>query len=58
VPQEINFNLFETPGDDRRQPGGLLRHPAPLARERAEKYLTQLSLWDRSAAWRGRCPAA
>ena len=29
VPQEINFNMFETPLHHRGQPGGLLRHPAP-----------------------------
>ncbi len=28
VPQELNFNMFESPVHDRRQPGRLLRHPA------------------------------
>jgi ABC-2 type transport system ATP-binding protein len=59
VPQEINLNLFETPETIVVNQAGFYGIPRQLARERAEKYLKQLQLWDRRArAWRARCPAA
>ena len=55
VPQELNFNQFESAVHDRRQPGRFLRHPAaPKRGVRAEKYLHQLQLWEkRSGIARG-----
>jgi ABC-2 type transport system ATP-binding protein len=47
VPQEVNFNLFETPYTIVVNQAGFYGIPRPLARERAEKYLKQLQLWDR-----------
>ncbi len=47
VPQEINFNQFEQVGDIVVNQGGFYGLPRRLARERAEKYLRQLSLWDK-----------
>ena len=47
VPQEINLNQFETPETIVVNQAGFYGIPRPLARERAEKYLTQLSLWDK-----------
>ncbi|MBL0030033.1 MAG: ABC transporter ATP-binding protein [Rhodanobacteraceae bacterium] len=48
VPQEINFNQFEKPFDIVANQAGFYGLPRPLARERAEKYLKQLSLWDKA----------
>src|ERR1700754_1537020 len=47
VPQEINFNMFETPFTIVVNQAGFYGIPRPLAKQRAEKYLKQLQLWDR-----------
>jgi ABC-2 type transport system ATP-binding protein len=47
VPQELNFNQFETPYTIVVNQAGFYGIPRHLARERAEKYLKQLQLWDR-----------
>jgi len=47
VPQEINFNLFEKVFDIVVTQGGYYGMPLKLAKERAEKYLRQLGLWDK-----------
>jgi ABC-2 type transport system ATP-binding protein len=47
VPQEMNFNIFEKVLDIVCTQGGYYGLPRPLARERAEKYLTALGLWDK-----------
>ncbi len=54
VPQEINFNLFESPETIVVNQAGFYGIPRRLARQRAEKYLKQLQLWDkRNHASRG-----
>ncbi|HYM41306.1 MAG TPA: ABC transporter ATP-binding protein [Steroidobacteraceae bacterium] len=47
VPQEINFNMWETPFTIVVNQAGFYGIPRPVARERAEKYLKQLQLWDK-----------
>jgi ABC-2 type transport system ATP-binding protein len=47
VPQEINFNLFETAFTIVVNQAGFYGIPRALAKQRAEKYLKQLQLWDR-----------
>jgi ABC-2 type transport system ATP-binding protein len=47
VPQEINFNMFETPFTIVVNQAGFYGIPRSLAKQRAEKYLKQLQLWDR-----------
>ena len=47
VPQEINFNQFEKPFDIVVNQAGFYGIPRTLAKLRAEKYLNQLSLWDK-----------
>jgi ABC-2 type transport system ATP-binding protein len=47
VPQEVNFNMFETPFTIVVNQAGFYGIPRPVARERAEKYLKQLQLWDK-----------
>jgi ABC-2 type transport system ATP-binding protein len=47
VPQEVNFNQFEKPFDIVVNQAGYYGIPRRLARERAEKYLKTLSLWDK-----------
>lgn len=47
VPQEVNFNLFEKVGDIVITQAGYYGLPRKLAKERAEKYLTQLGLWEK-----------
>lgn len=47
VPQEVNFNHFEKVFDIVVTQGGYYGLPARLARERAEKYLRQLGLWEK-----------
>ena len=47
VPQEINFNMFETPETIVVNQAGFYGIPRRKARERAEKYLKQLALWDK-----------
>lgn len=47
VPQEFNFNPFETVLQIVMQQAGYYGVSVPLARERAEKYLSQLDLWSK-----------
>ncbi len=47
VPQEFNFNFFETVIDIVINQAGYYGIPRALAYERAERYLTQLGLWDK-----------
>jgi ABC-2 type transport system ATP-binding protein len=47
VPQELNFNMFETPFTIVVNQAGFYGIPRPVARQRAEKYLKQLQLWDK-----------
>src|SRR5262245_31672541 len=47
VPQEINFNMFETPFTIVVNEAGFYGIPRAVARVRAEKYLKQLQLWDK-----------
>src|SRR5258705_4853555 len=47
VPQEINFNQFETCFTIVVNQAGFYGIPRPLAKQRAEKYLKQLQLLDR-----------
>lgn len=47
VPQELNLNQFETPETIIVNQAGFYGIPRSVARERAEKYLTALSLWDK-----------
>jgi ABC-2 type transport system ATP-binding protein len=50
VPQEINFNLFETPLDICINQAGFYGIERSVARERAERYLKELALWDKARA--------
>jgi ABC-2 type transport system ATP-binding protein len=47
VPQEFNFNQFETLQQIVINQAGYYGVPRALAKERAEKYLKQLDLWDK-----------
>ena len=47
VPQEINFNMFESVFTIVVNMAGFYGIPRGLAKQRAEKYLKQLQLWDR-----------
>jgi ABC-2 type transport system ATP-binding protein len=47
VPQEINFNMFESPETIVVNQAGFYGVDRALARARAEKYLKQLHLWDK-----------
>jgi len=47
VPQEFNFNQFEKAFDIVVNQAGYYGLPRELARERAEKYLRALGLWDK-----------
>ena len=47
VPQEFNFNQFEKTFDIVVTQAGYYGIPAKIAKERAEKYLSQLGLWDK-----------
>ena len=47
VPQEINFNMFETPFTIVVNQAGFYGIPRAVARQRAEQYLKQLHLWDK-----------
>jgi len=47
VPQEINFSQFETPLDIVVNQAGYYGIPREVALERAERYLTQLGLWQK-----------
>jgi ABC-2 type transport system ATP-binding protein len=54
VPQELNFNQFETPLTIVVNQAGFYGIPRAVARVRAERYLKQLQLWDkRNSAARG-----
>jgi len=48
VPQEVNFNQFEKPFDIVVNQAGYYGVPRRIARERAEFYLSKLSLWDKA----------
>lgn len=50
VPQEMNFNIFETPQSIVCTQGGYYGLSRRLAQERAEKYLTALGLWEKRNA--------
>jgi ABC-2 type transport system ATP-binding protein len=47
VPQEINFNMFESPETIVVNQAGFYGIPRAEARRRAEQYLKQLQLWDK-----------
>ena len=47
VPQEINFSVFETPLQIVINQAGYYGIPRRDAESRAERYLTQLGLWDK-----------
>jgi ABC-2 type transport system ATP-binding protein len=47
VPQEINFNLFESPETILVNQAGFYGIERSVARVRAENYLKQLQLWDK-----------
>ena len=47
VPQEINFNQFEKCRDILINQAGFYGINREIAKERAEKYLKQLSLWEK-----------
>jgi ABC-2 type transport system ATP-binding protein len=49
VPQEINFNMWESPLTIVVNQAGFYGVPRRVALERAEKYLTLLHLWDKRA---------
>jgi ABC-2 type transport system ATP-binding protein len=54
VPQELNFNQFESPLTIVVNQAGFYGIPRAVARVRAERYLKQLQLWDkRNSAARG-----
>lgn len=50
VPQEFNFNQFETLMQIVVNQAGYYGVPRSLAKQRAEKYLKQLDLWDKRNA--------
>jgi ABC-2 type transport system ATP-binding protein len=47
VPQELNFNQFESPETIVVNQAGFYGIPRRVARERAELYLNKLQLWDK-----------
>lgn len=47
VPQEFNFNMFERVDHIVATQGGYYGLPPELARERADKYLKKLGLWEK-----------
>lgn len=47
VPQEFNFNQFEPPEQIVMQQAGYYGIPRSIARERTEKYLRKMGLWDK-----------
>jgi ABC-2 type transport system ATP-binding protein len=58
VPQEINFNQFESVSTILLNQAGFYGIPRRVARDRMEKYLNQLQLWDkRNAVSRTRAAA-
>jgi len=48
VPQEMNFNQFEHPFDILVNQAGFYGIPRALAKERAEKNLKELQIWDKA----------
>ena len=48
VPQEINFNQFETPHEICVNVAGFYGIPRHVAKPRAEKYLKELRIWDKA----------
>ncbi len=50
VPQEINFSQFEKVGDIVMTQAGYYGLPRKTARQRCEKYLKQLGLWEKRDA--------
>ena len=50
VPQEINFNQFEAVSTILLNQAGFYGIPRPVARDRVEKYLTQLQLFEKRNA--------
>jgi ABC-2 type transport system ATP-binding protein len=48
VPQELNFNQFEKPFDILVNQAGFYGIARATARERAERYLKELSLWEKA----------
>ena len=48
VPQELNFNQFESPLTIVINQAGFYGIPRKIAAERAEKYLKELRLWDKA----------
>jgi ABC-2 type transport system ATP-binding protein len=50
VPQEMNFNQFETVSTILLNQAGFYGIRRPVARERLEKYLTALQLWEKRNA--------
>jgi ABC-2 type transport system ATP-binding protein len=50
VPQEVNFNLFETPETILINQAGFYGVERAVARERAHKYLQHLQLWDKRSS--------
>ena len=48
VPQELNFNQFEKPFDIVVNQGGFYGLPRRVAKERAERNLRALQLWDKA----------
>ena len=47
VPQEFNFNIFQKVGNIVYQQGGYYGMPLGLIKERSEKYLRKLDLWEK-----------
>lgn len=54
VPQEFNFNHFEKVGDIVVTQAGYYGLPREIAKERAEKYLRMLNLWDKAGEQAGK----
>jgi len=50
VPQEVNFNMFETPETIVINQAGFYGIERRVARQRAQKYLEHLQLWDKRAS--------
>ncbi|MGH8232671.1 MAG: ATP-binding cassette domain-containing protein [Rhodanobacteraceae bacterium] len=48
VPQEINFNQFESPFDICVNVAGFYGISRSIAKQRAEKYLNELRIWDKA----------
>ncbi|MEO6969227.1 MAG: ABC transporter ATP-binding protein [Rhodanobacteraceae bacterium] len=48
VPQEVNFNQFEKPFDICVNVAGFYGIPRRIAKQRAEKYLNELRIWDKA----------